>query len=80
MDDATRIEQLEAELRRSRAENAALRGENTALAMERSEALERETATSTILEVIASSPTDVQSVLDAVVESTVRLAQRAVPL
>jgi hypothetical protein len=55
-DDATRIRQLEAELRQAR---------------------EQQAATSEILRVISSSPTDVQPVFDAIVSSARRLLDAA---
>ena len=47
--------------------------ENVRLFQELTEALEQQTATSQILGVIASSPTDIQPVLDAIAESATRL-------
>ena len=49
--------------------------ENVRLFQELKESLEQQTATSEILGVIASSPTDIQPVLDAIAQSAARVCE-----
>ena len=58
------------------ADQAVIAIENVRLFQELKESLEQQTATSEILGVIASSPTDIQPVLDTVAENAARIVGR----
>jgi GAF domain-containing protein len=76
-DDAATVEQLRAELHQARQEIQTVRQRDAALVGQLAESREQQFATAEVLRVIASSPTDLGSVLQAIIDTAARLCDAA---